>query len=47
MARQHIGFYFDFLLLFGAFSKPAEVVWVNLFALCPSSLMNASSASPA
>ena len=27
--RQRVSFHFDFLLLFGAFPKPAEVVWVN------------------
>lgn len=40
-----------FTLIFFCFlvfsPKPAEVVWGNLFALCPSSLVTASSASPA
>jgi len=34
----------DFPLVFGIIPKPAEAVWAILFALCPSSLMTASSA---
>jgi len=37
----------DFPLVFGVFPKPTEVVWAILFALCPSSLITASSARPA
>src|SRR5262245_2182261 len=45
--RQCVRFHFDFPLLSAAFPKPAEAVWAILFALCPSSLITASSARPA
>jgi hypothetical protein len=45
--RQRVGFHFDFPLVLATFPKPAEAVWADLFALCPSSLITASSARPA
>src|SRR5260370_10844599 len=44
--RQLVRFHFDFPLFLAVFPKPAESVWANLFALCASSLITASSASP-
>jgi hypothetical protein len=45
--RQRIRSHFDFPLLLATFPKPAGVVWADLFALCPSSLITASSARQA
>jgi hypothetical protein len=45
--RQRVRLHFDFPLVLAVFPKPAEAVWADLFALCPSSLITASSASAA
>jgi hypothetical protein len=44
--RQSSLCHLEFSLVFGVFPKPAEAVWAILFALCPSSLITASSARP-
>ena len=45
--RQSLFVHSDFPSVFDALPKPDGVVWAILFAMCPSSLITASSASAA